>query len=146
MLRTDHLTCRWREGMVSCFVQNCFFGQHKNQNIYFFSRAKREIFFHILTLGYMTKTLKQIFFFSTKIRIFFFSNIGNQNIFLEKTTFNNISVISLRSYWWRKSEYPGFQLATLVVIDTDCTGSCKSNYNTIRTTTAPTLKVKKIVF
>ena len=29
-----------------------------------------------LTLGYMTKTLNQI--------IFFFSNIGNQNIFLEK--------------------------------------------------------------
>jgi hypothetical protein len=33
----------------------------------------------------MTKTLNQIIFFSsTKIRIFFFSNIGNQNIFLEK--------------------------------------------------------------
>ena len=46
-------------------------------------------------------------------------------------------------YWWRKSEYPGFQLTTLVMIDTDCTSSCKSNYHTIRTTTAPTLKVKK---
>jgi hypothetical protein len=34
----------------------------------------------------MTKTLNQIFFSSTKIRIFFFSNIGNQNIFLEKKT------------------------------------------------------------
>ena len=29
------------------------------------------------------------------------------------------------------------QVQTLVVIDTDCTGSCKSNYHTIMTTTAP---------
>jgi hypothetical protein len=57
-------------------------------------------------------------------------------------------------YWWRKLEYPGkttdlsqvtekrieytfpwigFELTTLVVIGTDCTGSCKSNYHTITT-------------
>jgi hypothetical protein len=36
--------------------------------------------------------------------------------------------------------WPGFELTTLVVIGTDCTGSCKSNYHTITTTTAPTLK------
>ena len=29
-----------------------------------------------------------------------------------------------------------FEFTTLVVIDTDCTGSCKSNYHTIMTTTA----------
>ena len=51
----------------------------------FFCRAKREIFFHILTLGYMTKTLNQIiFFFLHQNQNIFFSNIGNQNIFLEK--------------------------------------------------------------
>ena len=32
------------------------------------------------------------------------------------------------------SPLTGFDLTTLVVIDTDCTGSCKSNYNTITTT------------
>ena len=67
-----------------------------------------------------------------------------------------------QSYWWRKLEYPektrpvashwqilsnkccieytstwaGFEHTTLVVIDTDCIGSCKSNYHTITTTTS----------
>jgi hypothetical protein len=58
-------------------------------------------------------------------------------------------------YWWSKPEYPPltnfityccmeytspwtrFVLTNEVVIGTDCTGSFKSNYNTIRTTTAP---------
>ena len=35
------------------------------------------------------------------------------------------------------SKWVGFELKTLVVIGTDCTGSCKSNYHTITTTTAP---------
>jgi hypothetical protein len=37
------------------------------------------------------------------------------------------------------SPWMGFELTTLVVIGTDCTGSCKSNYHTIKTTTAPNL-------
>jgi hypothetical protein len=61
-------------------------------------------------------------------------------------------------YWWRKPEYPekttdqsqvtnkrieytssltGLKLTTLVVIGTDCAGSCKCNYHTIMTTKAP---------
>ena len=60
-------------------------------------------------------------------------------------------------YWWRESWYleknpdfitwccieytspwAGFELSTLVVIGTNCIGSCKSNYHTIITTMAST--------
>jgi hypothetical protein len=40
----------------------------------------------------------------------------------------------------------GFELATLVVICTDCTCSCTSNYHTITTTTAPYLNVVNMEF
>ena len=78
-------------------------------------------------------------------------------------TFNNISSISWRSvYWWRKPEdtvksnrpvtshllyhlmlhtspWSRFELTTSVVIGTYYIGSCKSNYQTITATTAPSL-------
>ena len=73
-------------------------------------------------------------------------------------TFNNISVMYRggQLYWCRKPEYPQkttdlsqitdtlyhimlyrvhLEPTPLVVISTDCTGSCKSNYHTITTTT-----------
>jgi hypothetical protein len=88
------------------------------------------------------------------------------------TTFNNLQVISWRSdllveeIWvpgenhipvashWQTYhiilyEYTlpsaRFELTTLMVIGTDCTGSCKSNYHMIMTTTASQKNSKKMV-
>jgi hypothetical protein len=62
--------------MVFCFVQKLFFGQHELEYLFFLSR-KAQIFFQNSTLGYMTKTLNQInFFSSTKIRIYFSATLG----------------------------------------------------------------------
>jgi hypothetical protein len=36
----------------------------------------------------------------------------------------------------------GFELTTLVVVGTDCIGTCKSNYHTIMTTAAPFIIAK----
>jgi len=63
--------------MVFCFVQNFFIRTTRELEKKNFCRAKRKFFFQNLTLGYMTKTLNQIiFFFSTKIRIFFSATLG----------------------------------------------------------------------
>ena len=66
-----------------------FFGQHESQNFYFFYRAKRKICFRNLTLGYMTKTPNQVFFFlhqnqnifsaTLRIRIFFSGADNSKN-------------------------------------------------------------------
>ena len=70
--------------MVFCFVQNFFSRTTQELEYLFFCRAKRKYFFYNLTLGYMMKTLNQIFFFLHQNQNIFFSNSGNQNIFLEK--------------------------------------------------------------
>ena len=63
-----------------------FFSDNTSQDINFFCRTKREIFFQNLTLGYMTKTLNQIIFCSsTKIRIFFSATLGIRIFFQKKT-------------------------------------------------------------
>ena len=86
---------------------------------------------------------------------------------LFNATFNSISVISWLSVLlveetcstWRNhrkshwqtlcieytSQWVGFELTTLVVIGTDCTDSCKSNYHTKTTTTAPKYNIIIII-
>ena len=76
------------QGWGGCYVFfsfRIFFSDNTRVRILiFFCRAKREIFFQNLTLGYMTKTLNQIIFFPPPKSEYFFSNIGNQNIFFRK--------------------------------------------------------------
>jgi hypothetical protein len=73
----------WLAGgvMVFCFIQKCFFGQHELE--YFFLSRIVQIFPpQNLTLGYMTKTLNQIFFPPPKSSAhdaFQYQNIGKQN-------------------------------------------------------------------
>ena len=85
-----------------------------------------------------------------------------------KPTFNTISAISWRSvllaekttdlsqvtdklhyivlYRVYNSPFTVFELTTLVVICTDCIGSCKSNYHTITSTTAAKLIMEVCIF
>jgi hypothetical protein len=70
--------------MVFCFVQKKIFRQHKSLNIYFFCRAEREFFFQNLTLGYMTKTLNQIFFFPPPKSEYFFQQHWESKYFFRK--------------------------------------------------------------
>ena len=73
--------------MVFCFVQKKKIPTTRELEFFFFGRAKHKFFFKNLTLDYMTKTFYQIIFvFLHQNQNIFFSNIGNQNIFLEKKT------------------------------------------------------------
>ena len=72
--------------MVFCFVQKKIFTDNTRVRIFIlFVGQNANFFLQNSTLGYMTKTLNQIIFvFLHQNQNIFFSNIGNQNIFLEK--------------------------------------------------------------
>ena len=61
-------------GYVFFLLSSEFFFRTTQELEYFFFVAQSEFFFQNLTLGYMTKT--NIFFSSTKIRIFFSATLG----------------------------------------------------------------------
>ena len=65
--------------MAFCFVPKFFFRQHKSQNIYFFCRAN----FTEFNIRLYDKNSESDYFLHQNQNIFF-SNIVNQNIFLEK--------------------------------------------------------------
>ena len=67
-----------------CFVQN-FFSDNTRVSIFiFFCRAKREHFFQNSTLGYMTKTVNQIFFFPPPKSEYFFQQHWESEYFFRK--------------------------------------------------------------
>ena len=67
----------WGGGMVFCFVQNYFFRTTR------VSLFICEFFSQNLTLGYLTKTLNQIIFFSST-KIFFSATLGIRIFFQKK--------------------------------------------------------------
>jgi hypothetical protein len=67
--------------MVFCLVQNFFFGQHELVYLFFLSR---NFFPEINIRLYDKNSESDYFFFLHQNQNIFFSNIGNQNIFLEK--------------------------------------------------------------
>ena len=74
------------EVMFFLFRSKKIFRTTRELEYLLFCHAKREIFFQNSTLGFMTKTLNQIIFFSsTKIRIFFSAILGIRIFYLEKT-------------------------------------------------------------
>ena len=71
--------------MVFCFIQTIFSGQHESY-IYFFCRTKRNFFSSKLNIRLYDKNSETNFFSLHQNQNILFSNIGNQNIFLEKKT------------------------------------------------------------
>ena len=85
-LGTNHLT--WRGGLwfFVCSKKN-FSDNTRVRILFFFCGAKRNFFFQNLTLGYMTKTLKQIFFFLHQNQNIFFQQHWESEYFFRKNHF-----------------------------------------------------------
>ena len=70
--------------MVFCIIQN-FFSDHTRGRILIFLQRKAQIFFPEFNIRLYDKNSESdYFFFLHQNQNIFFSNIGNQNIFLEK--------------------------------------------------------------
>ena len=83
ILGTDHLT--WRGGvMVFSFVQNFFFFRQYELEYFFVSRLGGDFFPEFNISLYDKNSESDYFFFLHQNQNIFFSNIGNQNIFVEK--------------------------------------------------------------
>ena len=70
--------------MVFCFVQNYFFRTTQELEFFFLSRKVRNFFQEFNIRLYDKNSESDYFFFLHQNQNIFFSNIGNQNIFLEK--------------------------------------------------------------
>jgi hypothetical protein len=84
-----HLPCPFEHplstsGMVFCFVQKIFFRTTRELECFFLSRNARSFFPEFNIKLYDKNSESDYFFFLHQNQNIFFSNIGNQNIFLEK--------------------------------------------------------------
>ena len=70
--------------MFFLFRPEFFFRTTQELEYYFFCRAKREFFFQNSTIGYMTKTLNQIFFFPSPKSEYFFQQHWESEYFFRK--------------------------------------------------------------
>ena len=88
-LGTDQLTCRRGGGVMVFDSFRIFFLTTRELEYFFFSRAKREIAFQNLTLGYMTITLNQrirLFCFPPPKSEYFFQQYWESEYFFRKKT------------------------------------------------------------
>ena len=82
-LGTDHLTCRGGGyGFLLC--SETFFRTTRELEYLFFLSCKARNFFPEFNIRLYDKNSESHFFFLHQNQNIFFSNIGNQNIFLEK--------------------------------------------------------------
>jgi hypothetical protein len=73
--------------MVFSFVQNFFFRTTQELDYLFYLSRKARIFFPVFNIRLYDKNSESDYFsFPPPKSEYFFSNIGNQNIFLEKKT------------------------------------------------------------
>ena len=89
-------------GLWFLFRSEIFFRTTRELEYYFFCRAKREFFFPEFNIRLYDKNSESdYFFFLHQNQNIFFSNIGNQNIFLEKniTPPFKLNGRSLRCLW-----------------------------------------------
>jgi hypothetical protein len=77
--------CVVLDGLVFCFVQN-FFSDNTRVRIFILFVAQSAKFFPELTLGYMTKTLNQLFFFPPPKSKYFFPQHWESEFFFRKKT------------------------------------------------------------
>jgi hypothetical protein len=84
-LRDRPFNLKGGEGLWFFVSFRNFFSDNTRVRIYFFCRAKREFFFPIFYIRLYDKNSESdYFFFLHQNQNIFFSNIGNQNIFLVK--------------------------------------------------------------
>ena len=103
------------EAMVFFSFRN-FFSDNTRVSIFSFFVAQSANFSsQYITLGYMTKTLNQIFFSSTKIRIFFQQHSESEYFFRKKTITHKLifKYINVDSY-----SYSCYMVALSIIVGT----------------------------